>query len=278
MDRIILAGGGPMACSAVQSLQEHFNVIELCSEDENVRKLMRTEDVVIDDFRDSPVTLMVCMGFNEIISKEVLETKTIINNHPALLPKYRGSHGLVWSMLNFENELGFTIHLMNEFIDDGDVLEQYKFTYENQTSHEVMSLFDTYIRGNLGRVVRDYSLKKITPIKQDRSLATWVTRRNYSDCVIDFDSSEAMIHMLFKVLVRPYPLPMLRIKNKLYEIEGYKFNRVDYHMHLGRVLNIECGQVFIKTREGILIVDKLIRRKTQQIYRAADLLCIGQRL
>ncbi|MCO4781905.1 MAG: hypothetical protein KC646_06230 [Candidatus Cloacimonetes bacterium] len=278
MDRVILAGGGPMACSALKSLQEYFSIVELCSEDEDVRDLVREKDTFIEDFRDSPTSLVVCMGYNTIISKETLETKTIINNHPALLPKYRGSHGLVWSMLNFEKELGFTIHLMNEFIDDGDILEQYKFTYENQTSNEAMSLFDAYIRNNLGRVVKDFTLKKITPIKQDRSLATWVTRRNYSDCVIDFDSSEAMIHRLFRVLVRPYPLPMLRIKNKLYEIDGYKFKRVEYFMHLGRVVNIEGDEVFIKTREGILIVNSLIRRKTQERHKAADLLFIGQRL
>ena len=54
-------------------------------------------------------------------------------------------HGLVWAMLNFEEELGFSIHLMNKYIDDGDILEQFKIKYENQTSQEIMKKFDDYV-------------------------------------------------------------------------------------------------------------------------------------
>lgn len=50
----------------------------------------------------------------------------IINIHYSLLPKYRGYHSTVWAIINDEKYLGLTIHEMSEYIDDGDIIYQYK--------------------------------------------------------------------------------------------------------------------------------------------------------
>jgi methionyl-tRNA formyltransferase len=57
-----------------------------------------------------------------------------------LLPKYRGLHSTVWSILNNEPYFGLTIHIMNEFIDDGPVVYQYKFRNSGQNEFLTMSL------------------------------------------------------------------------------------------------------------------------------------------
>ena len=226
--RIFFAGSGHGGVAAFKALQKEFDNIDVITQDKNILDLVRDSDRVVDDFGESSSEIGVCAGYNKIISKKILNNKTIINTHPSLLPKYRGLHSLVWAMLNFEEELGFTIHLMNEYIDDGDILAQYKIKYNGETSKEIMDKFDHYVENNLGRIVKAFINKEIIPVKQDRSKATWVPRRNIEDCIINFNWDQRFIEMFFKALVRPYPLPMIKIKGELFEVENHAFIKRQY--------------------------------------------------
>jgi methionyl-tRNA formyltransferase len=85
--------------------------------------------------------------------------------------------------------------------------------------------------------------------------------------------------MLFKALVRPYPLPMIKVKGKLYEVSKYQLKPVKYEMHVGRVVNIEENKAYIKVAEGILIIEELINFETKEkVSYISKLLKIGQRL
>lgn len=276
---IIFAGSGHGGIVAFKSLQKEFPCINTITDDGEIISLFRNTDKKIESLNDNEIKIVVCAGYQSIISEDILSKKTIINTHPSLLPKYRGMHGLVWAMLNFEEELGFSIHLMNKYIDDGDILEQFKIKYENQTSQEIMKTFDDYVLNNLGRVVKEFLLSKIIPQKQNKDEATWVCKRNIDDCIIDFSKSNKYIDMLFKALVRPYPLPMIKIKNKLYEVSSYQLKKVDYEMHLGRVVNIQDNQAYIKVLEGILIVENILDFETKEkVSDISKLLKIGERL
>lgn len=44
--------------------------------------------------------------------------------HPALLPRYRGSHPLWWALRNHEAEVGLTLYVLDDGIDAGPVLAQ----------------------------------------------------------------------------------------------------------------------------------------------------------
>ncbi len=278
MNKLIFAGSGHGGVVAFKSLQHQFLSIEIITDDSEIISLFRTTDKLISSFEESNLSTVVCAGYHDIVSKKVLNNKTIINTHPSLLPKYRGLHGLVWAMLNFEEELGFTIHLMNEYIDDGEVLEQYKIAYNGESSKEIMDKFDQYVEENLGSVVRKFLNKEITPQQNNKSQATWVPKRNLEDCIIDFSWSRKFIETFFKALVRPYPLPILKIKNELYEIEGHEFIEVNYYTHLGRVVNIEERRAYIKTEDGLLVINKLIHFETQKTYHADEILKLGMRL
>ena len=276
---LIFAGEGHGGIVALISLQDEFPSIDIVSNDPNIIKLMRKSDRQVQSIDSTDSTdLVVCAGYHTIVTKDILKKKTIINTHPSLLPKYRGMHGLVWGMLNFEKKLGFTIHLMNEYIDDGDILDQYSMNYDGETSFEIMEKFDKYVEETLGTVVKKYVNGLISLKKQDKSQATWVAKRNLEDCIIDFNWDEPFIRMFFKALVRPYPLPMLKINNKLYEIDGYEFQTVNYYTHIGRVVNIENEHVYIKTKDGLLIINNLIEFETKSKLKAIELMKIGKRL
>jgi len=277
--KIIFAGSGHGGIVALKSLQSEFTNIDVITDDPSIIELLRSKDKKIKNINSNDIKLVVCAGYHSIISEEILNNKTIINTHPSLLPKYRGLHSLVWAMLNFEEEVGLTIHLMNKYIDDGDILEQFRLKYMGQTSQEIMKQFDNYILNHLGRVVKEFINGKIIPKKQNKDEATWVCKRSINDCIIDFKKTNDYIDIMFKALVRPYPLPMIKVNNTLYEITNYTLKTIKYDMHLGRVVNIENNQAYIKVLEGILIIGNLIEYTTKkEISNISSILTIGQRL
>lgn len=276
--QIVFAGEAHGGVAALKSLQEKFDSIEIISNDDNILRMMRPNDIRVTSFYDSKAPLGVCAAYRPLIKSDILSKKTIINTHPSLLPKYRGVHALAWAMWNREEELGFSIHLMNEYVDDGDILEQFKIKYEGQTSQELLDIFDKYVEDNLGRVVKDYMNNKITPVKQNRDHATWVVKRNIKDCILNLNDSNEQIEIVFKVLTPPYPLPMLSIKEELYEILDHKLLHRDYITHVGSVVNIEDNDVYIKTRDGLIIINKIRNFKTKEVLLARRKLKRGQRL
>ena len=276
--QVLFAGENHGGIAAFKSLQSSFSNIEVLSDDDNILNKMRRSDKRIFAFDQAKATLAVCAAYRPLIGKEILDKITIINTHPSLLPKYRGVHALAWAMINMEKELGFSIHLMNEHVDDGDILEQFRVEYNTQTAQEMLNLFDEYVEQNLGRVVLAYMNNKITPIKQNREEATWLTKRNLTDCIIDFNQSHKQIKAMFRTLEPPYPYPMVKLKDKLYEVMNYQLVERAYEMHIGRVVNIENDEVYIKTKEGLLITSKLREYESLKTFPASEILKRGQRL
>lgn len=68
--------------------------------------------------------LIVVVAYGKILPKEILYFPKYhsINIHASLLPKYRGSAPIQWSILNGETVTGVTSMLMDEGIDTGDML------------------------------------------------------------------------------------------------------------------------------------------------------------
>ena len=277
-NKIIFLGNGHGAIVGLKSLQDKFDKIGILTNDNDVTKLFRPTDYEIKSLSNTSNSTIVMAGWQKVLPRNIIKLNTVINTHPSLLPKYRGMHSLVWAMLNEEKEFGFTIHIANEFIDDGDILSQFKVPNLKQTSTEIMQQFDDYVLKNLGKVVKDYLNKKISPLPQDKTKATWVCKRNLEDCIINFNWDHNYISTFFRALVRPYPLPIIKVGNKLYEISKHSLQKAPYHAQNGRIINIEKDKVYIKYHDGILITDELICLETNKKLLASSILKIGQRI
>ena len=77
------------------------------------------------------VDLVVLAGFLWLIPINLIENFSIVNIHPALLPKYggKGMYGLKVHQAvvdNHEKESGITIHFVNENYDEGKIIFQAK--------------------------------------------------------------------------------------------------------------------------------------------------------
>ena len=73
--------------------------------------------------------IYVVAAFGQILSKEILDIPKYgcINVHASLLPEFRGSSPIIWSILSERKTTGVTTMMTDRGIDTGDILLQKEF-------------------------------------------------------------------------------------------------------------------------------------------------------
>lgn len=95
-------------------------------------KTLIVEDVNSKHFvnllKRKKVNLIVSVLFNQILKAEIIRSssKGVINIHPAFLPKYRGTGPIFWSLVNKEKYVGISVHMIDEGIDTGGIIQRTK--------------------------------------------------------------------------------------------------------------------------------------------------------
>lgn len=145
---IFASGSGSNAQNIIEYFKGNRNVIvdSLWSNNENAYALIRAERLgvetftfgrdefynsidVLEELSDRKIDLIVLAGFLWLVPRNLTEEFTIINIHPALLPKY-GGKGMYGKYVheavvkNKEKESGITIHYVNERYDEGNIVFQ----------------------------------------------------------------------------------------------------------------------------------------------------------
>lgn len=114
--------------------------------------------------------LIVTISPTQILKKSILQIPRlgIINVHSSFLPRHRGLYPVYWAMANGDDEVGVSIHHIDEGIDTGDVLLQEGFSLAGvATLHDAMkkakalgarlmvSAIDGIAAGRLSRTTTD---------------------------------------------------------------------------------------------------------------------------
>lgn len=258
-NRLVLVGDGWGAVAAYKGLQ--FIGIPICvmTNDVVLQNMSKPFKGRLDSLCDE---LIIFAGYKTIIRRSILSKNVCVNIHYSLLPKYRGFHSTVWAILNNEPLLGVTVHLMDEYIDNGPILHQYVVKNDFiRTSTDYMNLFNSYIESNIGKIINDFILKKIKPMEQDKSGASWVGKRNEQDCKIDFTKPISYQKAFFRALVEPYPLPYVICKGKKLIIKNPIFHKSPVETHIGRILNIDDDGVWVKIQDGYMVISSMYDEK-----------------
>ena len=97
------------------------------------KKIKRVDVIISDKEKNINIYLkknydyIFCFRSKFILTKNLLKkSKFSINFHPSL-PKYRGVGGVNYAIYNNEKFFGYTVHIMNEKIDNGKILYVDKF-------------------------------------------------------------------------------------------------------------------------------------------------------
>ena len=105
------------------------------------RESFYNSDNLVETLKKRGIDLIVLAGFLWLIPENLIRQFTIINIHPALLPKYggKGMYGIKVHQAvidNGENETGISIHYVNPLYDDGKIIFQARCKVDKGDSAE----------------------------------------------------------------------------------------------------------------------------------------------
>lgn len=234
----------------------------------------------VQDIKNLNADILVTCAFGQILSQEILDIAKhgVINIHASLLPKYRGSAPIQYSIINGDSKTGVTIMQTELGVDTGDILMQESIDIlENETAGELFDRLSVLGAEMIVKALDDIENNKITPIKQDEEKATHVKMLSKNDGVIDFNKSATQVNNLIRGL-NPWPIAFTTFENKTLKI--YKAKVVSISGNAGEVvendnkLTIACGENAISLEEVQLegskrmpIYDFLLGHKIELGYK-----------
>lgn len=98
------------------------------------------EQKIVDRLKELEIDYIFLAGYMKICSNVLLSNykDRIINIHPALLPSFKGAHGILDAYNYGVKVFGVTIHYVDEDIDSGKIIAQDIIDYkEGDTLEEV---------------------------------------------------------------------------------------------------------------------------------------------
>ena len=211
----------------------------------------------LDDIRALQPDIIVTAAFGQILSDAFLAIPkfAVLNVHASLLPKYRGSSPIQWSIINGDEKTGITIMKTVKAVDAGDVLlEKETEIGKKETAGE---LFDRLAKLGGEAIVEAISLVecgKATFTPQDESKVTHCSMINKGDGLVDFSKSAKEIDCFVRGMT-PWPSAYTHIGEKTLKIfDVEKVELSDLQKSNDQFENAKLGEVVLADKNHGLIV------------------------
>jgi methionyl-tRNA formyltransferase len=152
--------------------------------------------------------ICIVVGWYWLIGKQVLDKvpRGLMGIHLSLLPAYRGGAPLVWSIINGEKEVGFSMFSFTEGMDDGDIWFAKGIPVKPEDTvktllEEIESTAVAELATHYGSIL-DGTLK---PVPQRHEDATYCAMRSPEDGLIDWTRPASYVHNFIRAQTNPYP-------------------------------------------------------------------------
>ena len=146
----------------------------------------------------------IVASFGALIPTDIISwpKKGLLNLHPSLLPKYRGPTPVPTTILNGEKETGLTIIKVDEQIDHGPIVSQFKEEIKpDNTSESLLNRLFTMGGQVLTTILPSYLEGKIELREQNHSQATFTQKLTRESGKMDWskaaDYQERFIRAMF---------------------------------------------------------------------------------
>lgn len=214
--KIIFMGTSDFAVAILQSLWENkFNIVAVFTKADSpagrgyvlqesaVKKFARAKNLLLfqpekldekstEDLKKLQPDLMIVADYGKIIPSSILRLPPhgILNVHPSLLPKFRGSSPIQNALLAGETETGATIMLLDDGMDTGAILAQEKLTIQPAETFSELSVRLAQASARLLiKTIPLWLAGKIEPRKQNEARASLCRMITKEDGKIDWTQS-----------------------------------------------------------------------------------------
>ncbi len=207
--------------------------------------------------------LIVVAAYGQILPKEILEIPEYgcLNVHPSLLPRWRGSSPIQYTILNGDKETGVTIILMTEKVDQGDIIAISKFQITNPriTYLKLHNILAGKGANLLLEVIPKWIKGKIKPFPQDETKATYTKILKKEDGKIDWKKPAEYIERQIRAF-QPWPgaFTFLKLKNlKILDADVLKQTKNGPFGPPGKTYLAPNDKIAAQTGKDFLIIEKL---------------------
>ena len=210
----------------------------------------------VEDLKALCPDIMVTCAFGQILSQEILDIAKhgVINVHASLLPKYRGSAPIQYSVINGDRETGVTIMQTGLGVDTGDILLQSKLEIlPDETAGELFDRLSILGSKIIVEALDKIEKGEINPIPQDERLATHVKMLKKEDGLIDFTKPALDIKNLVRGL-NPWPIAYTKYEGKTLKI--YNVSTIETLGNAGEVISVDGG-ITVATGRGSIVINEL---------------------
>jgi len=166
--------------------------------------------------------IIVTCAFGQILRQNVLDycKHGVINVHASLLPKYRGSSPIQWTIINGETQTGITIMQTDIGMDTGDILYQVPCDIgETETAGELFNRLSVMGAEALLHTLDVISRNEAIPRPQNHAEATHFPMLKKESGRIDFNKSPKEIVNFVRGM---NPWPCAYFKSNLGDIRVHK--------------------------------------------------------
>jgi methionyl-tRNA formyltransferase len=222
------------------------------AEEHGVPVLLRNrpdDDALLASLKEADADVIVATNWRTWIPPAVFTSSRLgtLNVHDSLLPAYAGFAPLIWALLNGEEEVGVTAHMMDEDLDAGDIVLQRSVPVGPRDTttdlfRKTLELFGPITVDGLALLATGHA--QLT--KQDRSKASFFHKRSLEDSRIDWTWPAEDLDRLVRAQADPYP-------------NAFTFHRGERVRVVAASVSRKCyggtpGRIFIREGDGVVIV------------------------
>jgi methionyl-tRNA formyltransferase len=152
--------------------------------------------------------LGLSIAYDQILRRPLLDLPPhgILNVHAGKLPRYRGRNVINWAILNGEEEIGITVHMVDEGIDSGDIVLQRTLPIGWTDGYgDVLARVVAAIPDLVSEAVRGVAAGTLVRTPQDPAQATYVGGRGEGDEWLDWSDTSRNLHNKIRAITRPGP-------------------------------------------------------------------------
>ncbi|MFD5095496.1 methionyl-tRNA formyltransferase [Amycolatopsis thailandensis] len=222
------------------------------AEANGIRTLLRQrpdDAELLAELKEADLDLIVANNWRTWLPPEIFEMPRhgTLNVHDSLLPAYAGFSPLIWALINGEKEVGLTAHMMDADLDAGDIVLQRSVEVGPKDTttdlfHRTVDLIAPITTDAIELIAKG----NFTPVKQDRSKASFFHKRALEDSLIDWSWPADEIERLVRAQSDPYP-------NAFTHHRGKQLRVVRASVSDG-LYGGTPGRIFIREGEGVVIV------------------------
>lgn len=219
-------------------------------------KLWNVDIISLEQAYELENAIFLSLEYDKLVKPKLFKSNRLFNIHFSKLPEYKGQYTSSWPILNNEIESGVTLHMIDDGIDTGAIIDQLIFPLKyNETAR---SLYKKYVEKGAELVLKNLEnlLRKnyiSTPQEYINSSFFGIASINYSNLSIDFNKTAFQVSQQLRAFsFREYQL----LKFNDHEIENFKILETKSLKKPGSLIKEDYNHFYVSTVDFDILLFK----------------------